>query len=79
MNTLDQVRAAKPQAKKFFARFGPISGLGITRLGDGYALKVNFEHLEGATEESLPSSIAGVPVKIAVTGSIVKRAIARAD
>ncbi len=72
---LEQARAAKALAKELFGRFGVVNGIGLTRLGDRYAVKVNF-----ATEPvipgdgTLPREIAGVPVVVQVVGSIHKQA-----
>ena len=70
--TLEQARAAKAQALAVFSRKAPVVGVGITRVGDGYGVKVNL----GATPEpgvELPQSIDGVPVRTEVVGSIRKR------
>ncbi|HEY2589516.1 MAG TPA: hypothetical protein VGI81_27465 [Tepidisphaeraceae bacterium] len=67
--TLDQARAAKDQALKVFSRLADVVGVGITRLGDGFAVKVN---LRGPPPADVPlaQSIAGVPVKVDIVGTI---------
>ena len=70
--TLEEVRAAKPEATKVFGRVARLAGVGITRLGAGYALKVNLtEPAEDPTK--LPSKVNGVPVQVEVVGTIRKR------
>jgi hypothetical protein len=49
-----------------------VVGVGITRHGDGYAVKVNLRHPPAAGVD-LPKDIDGVPVQVEVVGSITKR------
>lgn len=67
--TLEEVRAAKPHALEIFGAFEELTGVGITRVGEGYGLKVNFSR-EPSTDEPLPNEVDGVPVRIEVVGSI---------
>ena len=68
-NTLEEARAAKEKAKQLFT---DNVGVGITRLGDGYAVKVNLR--DPMTDpESVPTSIEGVPVQVEVVGQIRKQ------
>jgi hypothetical protein len=69
---LDQVRAAKSEALTAFGRLAKVAGIGITRTGKGYGLKVN---LQTAPDISvvLPKEIRGVPIRIEVVGPIKKR------
>jgi hypothetical protein len=73
--TLDQVRAVKSEAQSAFGRLAPVVGIGITRFGKGYGLKVNLERAPD-TQVTLPEEINGVPVRIEVIGAIRKRATA---
>ena len=41
--TIDAARAAKAHAKQRLAGVPGMVGLGLTRQGDGYALKVNLQ------------------------------------
>ena len=68
--TQDEVRAVKPQAHALLAEF-PVVGVGITRIGEGYGLKVNLS--EKVTTGQLPETVAGVPIQIEVVGTIAKR------
>jgi hypothetical protein len=68
--TVDQARAAKAKAAELLADL-PVVGIGITRIGDGYALKVNLR--ESVAENLLPTEVDGVPIKTEVVGEISKR------
>ncbi len=69
--TIEQARAAKPKAMKTFGSLGTLTGVGITRIEDGYGLKVN---LEREPESPLPAQVDGVPVRVEVTGRLRKQA-----
>lgn len=69
---LEAARAAKGKVLSLFARFGQVSGVGITRKGDQYALKVNLES-EPDTPVDWPDEIDGVPVVVHVVGQIHKQ------
>jgi hypothetical protein len=71
--TLEQVRAVKPEAQGTFERVAEVAGIGIARMGSGYALKVNLRRAPDA-KAALPKEIRGVPVRIEVVGMIKKRA-----
>jgi len=68
-HTLEQARAAKEKAKTLFTSN---VGVGITRLGDGYAVKVNLRN-PMSDEDRIPTSIDGVPVQFEVVGEIRKQ------
>ena len=69
--TLEAARAAKDAAKRKLARRTGVVGIGVTRQGGGYAVKVNLG--QGATAARLPKDFNGVPVVVAVVGSVRKR------
>ena len=71
--TLEQARAAKAEAHDIFSRIGEVLGIGITKIGQNYAIKVN---LRAATPKaaSAPRTVRGVPVKLEVVGAIRSRA-----
>ena len=71
-STLDQARSAKQRALSTFSQLAEVVGVGITRHGDGYAVKVNLRN-PPAPGVDLPKNIDGVPVQVEVVGSIVKR------
>lgn len=68
--TVDDVRAAKARAMALFAPLADVVGVGITRVGEGYGLKIN---LRTAPATTLPEEVDGVPVKVEIVGSIKKR------
>ena len=65
--TLEQARAAKPLAAAAFQSLATVVDVGITRMGNGYGLKVNLQS-QPPGETPLPAEIDGVPVKVEVTG-----------
>jgi hypothetical protein len=69
---LDEARAAKERAKSLFARRASVVGIGLTRVGDGYGVKVNLEDAT-APDAGFPETIDGVPVGIEVVGMIRPR------
>jgi hypothetical protein len=68
--TRQQARAAKRKAAELFLAIGAVAGVGITRIGEGYGLKVNLEHLP---DSPLPTDVDGVPLRVEVVGAIRKR------
>ena len=70
--TLEQARAAKESAKALLASLPGVVGIGITKIGDDYALKVNL-NAPLPTDASAPEHIGGVPVLVEVVGRITKR------
>jgi hypothetical protein len=69
---LDQARAAKERAKSLFAGKASVVGIGLTRVGDGFGVKVNLD-APPAPDADLPETIDGVPVRIDVIGTIRPR------
>lgn len=70
--TLDRAQAAKRTALERFEKLGKVTGVGITRVGGEYAVKVNLsEAMDPALD--VPTDIDGVPVTIEVTGIIRPR------
>jgi hypothetical protein len=70
--TIEQARAAKESAKTLLAALPGVVGVGITKIGDDYALKVNL-HAKLPKGVSAPERIGDVPVCVEVVGRIVKR------
>jgi hypothetical protein len=68
---LREARDAKGRAREVFGRFGKVNGVGITRQGGRYAVKVSFEAPPQSGD--LPREIAGVPVIFQVVGKIHKQ------
>jgi hypothetical protein len=65
--SLDEARKAKRRATKVFEPFVSVVGIGITRIGDGYGLKVNLRNLP-PSDTQLPTDVDGVPVRVEVVG-----------
>jgi hypothetical protein len=74
--SLDEARAAKSHALKILRAVPGLAGVGVTRVGQGYGVKVN---LASAPKRSLdlPSEIDGVPVRLEVVGRVRKRGARR--
>ena len=70
--SLEQARAAKQSAKALLAALPGLVGVGITKIGEDYALKVNLREPLPA-DVSAPERIGNVPVRVEVVGRIVKR------
>lgn len=67
--TIDQARAAKSAAREVFSRLAPITGIGITQIGNDYGITVNLrEPIRSGT--IVPTQVDGVPVCVHVTGEI---------
>ena len=70
--SLDQAQAAKRDAKRRFEKLGAVTGVGITRVGGEYAVKVNLsEPIEPGVD--IPADINGVPIQVEITGVIRPR------
>jgi hypothetical protein len=70
--TLEQARAAKESAKALLAALPGVVGVGITKIGGDYALKVNLD-AQLPKGVSAPERIGDVPVRVEVVGRITKR------
>ena len=69
---LASARAAKARAAEVFAKFGEVVGVGLTRIGDTYGVKVNLER-PPQRPDAMPDQIDGVPVRVEIVGRISKR------
>ena len=67
MADLQQARDAKARLRTSLARHPGISGVGLSLVRDGYCLQVNLEH---ATDDDIPRSVDGVPVRVRVVGPV---------
>lgn len=65
-------RDAKKKAKEIFQGLGSIHGIGLTRQGDHYAVKVSFE-AEPQDWSRVPKDIDGVPMVVRVIGPLHKQ------
>jgi hypothetical protein len=68
---LERTRAAKERAKVLFAGKASVVGIGITRVGAGFGVKVNLSE-PPPPDADLPKTIDGVPVCVEVVGTIRK-------
>ena len=67
--TFETAQGVKPHAvKMLLSKYPEFSGLGITRVGDGWGFKVN---LTRRPARRLPAKVKGVPLLAEVTGDIV--------
>ncbi len=72
--SLEKARAAKKKAAFQLRRVPEVTGIGITRRGSSYALKVN---LTTKTRRAVvPTQFDGVPVTLEVVGAIRKQSAA---
>ena len=69
--TLDEARAAKKHAVAVFGALAEVVAVGITRIDNGYGLKVNLQEMP-AGEAFLPNEVDGVPGRIEVVGKFKK-------
>jgi hypothetical protein len=70
--SLEQATAAKKEALRRFGQLTTLTGVGITRVKGEYAVKVNVsEPLDD--DDSVPTTIDGVTVRVEVTGTIRPR------
>jgi hypothetical protein len=70
--SLERAKLAKEAAKGVLAKLPGVVGVGITKVGDDYALKVNLsEALPKGV--SAPDRVEGVPVSFEVVGRARKR------
>jgi hypothetical protein len=67
--TLDEARAAKEKVRAALADRPEVTGIGITRHGDGYAVKVDLARACA----DVPPEVGGVPVHAEIVGRIRKR------
>ena len=70
--SLQQARAAKESAKALLADLPGVVGVGITKVGEDYALKVNLR-VPLPAGMAVPERIGDVPVRVEVVGRITKR------
>ncbi len=70
--TLERAQAAKKAALQRFRKLASLTGVGITRVDGGYAVKLNLSKpIEPGVE--FPADIDGVPLRVEVTGTIRPR------
>lgn len=65
--TLQKARAAKAAVLKEFRRLPNLAGIGITKVSDGYAVKIDLSE-PMPQDKKLPAEVGGVPIAIEVVG-----------
>jgi hypothetical protein len=70
--SVERARAAKAALLPSLEQLDNVTGVGITRLGDDYAVKVNLREPPGP-DFHLPAVFEGVPIRVEVTGVIRPR------
>lgn len=70
--SIKDARRAKPKAMEAARLCVAVAGVGLTRVGDSYAVKILLAETAPAAAE-LPDSVDGVPVVYEVVGRIVPR------
>jgi hypothetical protein len=71
-STLVEARRVKDKVAGIARAAGPIVGVGLAKVGDSYAVKVNFREPQSIGGR-LPDSVDGVPVIYEVAGRITSR------
>jgi hypothetical protein len=69
--TLQRALAAKKAALQRFKKLASLTGVGITRVDGGYAVKLNLSKPINGVK--FPTDIDGVPLRVEVTGAIRPR------
>lgn len=70
-DALSRARTVKDRLQKTLASRADVCGIGITKVGMSYGVKVNLS--DGADRDSVPTAIQGVPIVVDVVGPIRKR------
>jgi hypothetical protein len=70
--TIEKARSAKARVAEMLRDEHGLTGVGITREGDSYAVKVNLDAAPGTGLE-IPSEMDGVPIRVEITGRIKAR------
>lgn len=72
--TLDDARRAKAAISVAIGDGAQVMGVGVTKVGDSYAVKVNLQR--HPAKASLPTECEGVPVVYEIVGQISSRGLA---
>ena len=75
--SIEEARRAKPKAAQAAKACAAVVGVGLTKIGASYALKVNLREAAPA-DARLPRTVDGVRVLYEVVGPIRRRATAGA-
>lgn len=69
-HTYEQAIAARDIARETLSRYGNISLVGVTKIGEGFGLVVGFQD-KLPESDWLPETINGVPYKVVISGKAV--------
>ena len=69
--SLAQAQVAKKEVRRRFRQLSSVTGIGITRVSGGYAIKLNVSVRD--PNVVFPTNIGGVPLRVEVTGSLKAR------
>jgi len=72
--SLEQARRTKPKAKAAALTCAGVVGVGLTKIGDSYAVKVNVSEYSPAVR-ALPEVIDGVRIVYELTGPLTLRQV----
>lgn len=70
--SLDAARAVKTKVAAMLSGRAEVTGIGITRVNDGFGVKVNLTRAP-EFDLGIPSVVEGVPVIVEVVGQIRKQ------
>ena len=70
--SIEQARAAKISVQQLLAPLVQLAGIGLTRVGDGFVIKVNLR-VPPPPDVKLPPSVNGVPLRVEVVGGISRQ------
>lgn len=71
VTSIEQARLVKSKARTAAEAYASVVGVGLMKIGDSYAIKVNL--CEQPAQEALPHSIDGVPIVYEIVGTISLR------
>jgi hypothetical protein len=64
--SLDAARSAQQHLAEILSDVPQVNGIGITRIDDGFGLKLNLT--DASAEDAVPAEIDGVSVRVEVVG-----------
>jgi hypothetical protein len=70
--SLEQARRAKERAREVVGTLAHVVGVGIIRIGNDYAVKINLA-APPCTGFQIPATVDGVPIQVEIVGTITKR------
>lgn len=74
MAGMSEARAAKREVSALLRGDPRVTGVGVARRGDGYAVRVNLVADDADLRRSLPRRVGGAPVVVQVVGPVTAQA-----